>query len=493
MERRNLEYWQMTVEDIIHDLDAKIREYDNLSMLALLQENTLDILLRREFDQIEYIEACSWMEQQLGIKLFLNQSIPISFQILGNNGFYYSSDGEIFQEDIMPLIGQIEKTGRISIIIDDAEGKQTEKKNVIIGRYIYSYKSLQPLGYLLLSLPSVELDKIWSDKDLSDIKILVLNENGTVVYGEAEAGSEQKELYESLTEEAGIFQGQRKGDRKLYIYEKSDYTGWTAVAIVPRSVYHPSIWNISKVFLGAGAIVILLASGGAYFLIKDVYDTKLSNQMNEIARSKAEMKALQTQINPHFLYNTLSAINMYSVLEDTETVQDITDALSSMFRYAVQNPLVPVGIEEELEHVRNYLRIQGYRMGGIPRLEIDIAGTENVVMLRLSLQPIVENIFKHAFTDGVGGEQFIRIHAYRDGENLLVDVEDNGRGPSMEVDHMEYVTDGEQNGRGIGLSNVHKRLKLAYGEGAGLWISGRPGKGMTIQICQPYLVKETEE
>ena len=74
-----------------------------------------------------------------------------------------------------------------------------------------------------------------------------------------------------------------------------------------------------------------------------------------------------------------------------------------------------------------------------------------------------------------------------------MDVTDNGRGPSMDVDDMEYVTDGEQNGRGIGLSNVHRRLKLAFGEAYGLRISGRVGKGMTIRICQPWQVIEKNE
>ena len=206
------------------------------------------------------------------------------------------------------------------------------------------------------------------------------------------------------------------------------------------------------------------------------------------------MKALQTQINPHFLYNTLGAINMYSVMEDTEAVQNITEALSKMFRYAVQNPLVPVKIGEEIEHVENYLKIQGYRQGSMPNLDISIEEAGDAAMLRLCLQPIVENIFKHAFTEGIKPEHFIRIHAFREGDRLLVDVTDNGRGPSMDVEDMEYVTDGEHNGRGIGLSNVHRRLQLAYGNVYGLRISGKVGKGMTIRICQPYqCIKEAGE
>ena len=274
------------------------------------------------------------------------------------------------------------------------------------------------------------------------------------------------------------------------MYEKSEKSGWTSVAVIPREVYQTSIWSLNRAFLIAGTLAVLVASALAYFLIRSVYATQLANQKNETERSKAEMKALQTQINPHFLYNTLGAINMYSVMEDAEAVQNITDALSKMFRYAVQNPLVPVKISEEIEHVRNYLKVQEYRLGMLPKVDISIEEAGQAAMLRLCLQPIVENIFKHAFAEGIRPEHFIRIYAFREGEVLIVDVTDNGRGPSMDVDDMEYVTDGEQNGRGIGLSNVHRRLKLAYGDSYGLRISGRVGKGMTIRICQPYQVRK---
>ena len=262
---------------------------------------------------------------------------------------------------------------------------------------------------------------------------------------------------------------------------------------VPRQIYHNSVWSLNRTFLIVGTAAVLMASALAYFLIQSVYATQLANQKNETERSRAEMKALQTQINPHFLYNTLGAINMYSVMEDAEAVSNITDALSKMFRYAVQNPLVPVRITEEIEHVKNYLKIQQYRQGKMPELEINIEEAEDAAMLRLCLQPIVENIFKHAFADGVKPGHFIRIRAFREGEKLLVDVTDNGRGPSIDVEDMEYVTDGEQNGRGIGLSNVHRRLKLAYGKSYGLRISGRAGKGMTIRLCQPYQISKKVE
>lgn len=486
MQKRNQEYWQMIVQDIIYDMDKAIQEYDNLSMTALLQEELLNILYRQDFDQVEYAQAASWLEQQLTVELFLNNSLISSFQVLGNNGFYYTSDRNIEREKTEELVRSVEKSGRITIFMPAADESGLESSFVTIGRYIYSYKDIKPLGYFLMSIRRTELDRIWSNKDLESLRVLVLDENGDPVYGIPEGSWERKNLFAELTRDADYFQGPREAESRLYIYEKSQYTGWTAVVAVPRQVYHTSVWSLNRTFLIVGAVAILLASVLAYFLIRSVYATQLENQRNETERSRAERKALQTQINPHFLYNTLGAINMYSVMEDVEAVQNITDALSRMFRYAVQNPLVPVGIVQEIEHVKNYLKIQEYRLGNLPRLEISIEEAQEAGMLRLCLQPIVENIFKHAFVEGIRPEHFIRIRAFREKDRLLVDVTDNGRGPSMDVEDMEYVTDGEKNGRGIGLSNVHRRLKLAYGEEYGLRISGKVGKGMTIRVCQPY-------
>ncbi len=490
MQERNLEYWQMIVQDITYDMNKAIGDYDDLSMSALIQEELLGILYQEEIDQVEYASALSWLEHQFTVELFLNNSLVSSFQVLGNNGFYYTSDRRIDREETVALTKNIERSGRITIFMPGADESGLESGFVTIGRYIYSYKDLRPLGYFLMSIKRTELDRIWENKDLDSIRVLVLDEKGSAVYGTKEGDWEAEELYQELTAQNAYFYGPKEAGGRLYVYEKSEKSGWTSVAVIPREVYQTSIWSLNRAFLIAGTLAVLVASALAYFLIRSVYATQLANQKNETERSKAEMKALQTQINPHFLYNTLGAINMYSVMEDAEAVQNITDALSKMFRYAVQNPLVPVKIAEEIEHVRNYLKVQEYRLGMLPKVDISIEEAGQAAMLRLCLQPIVENIFKHAFAEGIRPEHFIRIYAFREGEVLIVDVTDNGRGPSMDVDDMEYVTDGEQNGRGIGLSNVHRRLKLAYGDSYGLRISGRVGKGMTIRICQPYQVRK---
>lgn len=484
IQERNLEYWRLIAQDITHDLDKEIEGYDKLSMSALIQDRLLDILSQEEFDYYEYIEASRWMEDQLRVELYLNESLFSSFQVLGNNGFYYSSDNEISFAEAENMTKEIGKDGRITLFIPYSSDGERRNNCITVARYINSYKNLSPLGYFMIHLKTTHLDDIWEDKELTDIQILVLDREGELIYGKTE-GEKTKDLLPFMEEDSGDFYG--KTDSNLYVYQKSEYTGWIAVLAIPRLLYQEPLWRMAGLFLIAGGITVLLTVALAYLLMHWVYLAELESKKRELEKNRAELKALQTQINPHFLYNTLGAINMYSVCEDSMAIQDITDALSKMFRYAVQSPMEPVKITEEIGHVENYLKIQRYRLGVLPDITIDVEGVKQAWMLRLTLQPIVENIFKHAFSEGILPGHEIKICAREEENCLVVDVSDNGRGPSMDIDPMEFIPDGEKAGRGTGLSNVHRRLQLAYGREYGLVISGKRGEGMTVQIRQPYI------
>ena len=493
LQERNLEYWSLIAQDITYDMDKAISEYDSLSMFVLVQDRLLDILSKDSFDSYEYLEAYSWLRGQFPVDLYLKTSLVSSFQVIGNNGFFYTSDSDITLSAVEQMKQDIKKNGAITVFMPYASSGIKDRNRVTIARYIYSYKDLKPLGYFMIHLKPTELDQIWENKDLTNIRTLILDEEGNAIYGEAEDIGEYAWLKDHMTEKIGNFYGNNDGKKCFYVYQRSDYTGWTSVLEIPESLYREPFVNLIRLFLISGAFAVFLSSLLGFFIIRRIYETELGNQRMELSRNRAELKALQTQINPHFLYNTLGAINMYSVCEDSNAVQEITGALSDMFRYAVQNPMDPVKITDEIAHVKNYLKIQEYRLGTLPRIEINIEGLENVCMLWLTLQPIVENVFKHAFAGGVKPEHKIVIWAQRSGDKLLVDVVDNGRGPSMDVAPMEFVPDGETSGRGIGLSNVHRRLKLAYGEAYGLNISGVKGKGMTIRICQPLIFQNDGE
>ena len=215
-------------------------------------------------------------------------------------------------------------------------------------------------------------------------------------------------------------------------------------------------------------------------------------------KKQAEIKALQNQINPHFLYNTLDCIRGMAIEQGADNIEEMTRALSGMFRYSISRKgKTKALMEEELANVNNYLRIQQYRF----RNKINITETidpaaKKCCVPKLLIQPIVENAVFYGLEPKTG-ERNLNIEAYCTGKKLIVKVEDNGVGISF--DKLRTINDAMcsgvsmgDNGRGtqLGIVNVNERLRLLYGEEFGLRIFSCPKVGTTIEMVLPIIIEE---
>ena len=215
-------------------------------------------------------------------------------------------------------------------------------------------------------------------------------------------------------------------------------------------------------------------------------------------KKQAEIKALQNQINPHFLYNTLDCIRGMAIEQGADNIEEMTRALSGMFRYSISRKgKTKALMEEELANVNNYLRIQQYRF----RNKINITETidpaaKKCCVPKLLIQPIVENAVFYGLEPKTG-ERNLNIEAYCTGQKLIVKVEDNGVG--MSFDKLRTINDAMcsgvsmgDNGRGtqLGIVNVNERLRLLYGEEFGLRIFSCPKVGTTIEMVLPIIIEE---
>lgn len=215
-------------------------------------------------------------------------------------------------------------------------------------------------------------------------------------------------------------------------------------------------------------------------------------------KKRAEIKALQNQINPHFLYNTLDCIRGMAIEQGADNIEEMTRALSGMFRYSISRKgKTKALMEEELANVNNYLRIQQYRF----RNKINITETidpaaKKCCVPKLLIQPIVENAVFYGLEPKTG-ERNLNIEAYCTGKKLIVKVEDNGVG--MSFDKLRTINDAMcsgvsmgDNGRGtqLGIVNVNERLRLLYGEEFGLRIFSCPKVGTTIEMVLPIIIEE---
>lgn len=223
-------------------------------------------------------------------------------------------------------------------------------------------------------------------------------------------------------------------------------------------------------------------------LIRDIYKS-------EILHKDALLKALENQINPHFMYNTLETIKMMAEIKRERDISDALTSLGSLVRYNISKDrdLVPIGLE--LEHVCDYFRLQNLMLND--KLQLDTFMEEGVLKLRtlkLVLQPIIENAILHGF-DSQAGNMKITIRSTLDGETVKLIIMDNGKGIEPErlegiirwINGDSEVPGIELNGNGIGLRNVHKRIQIKFGNDFGLDIDSSVGQWTKITVKIPAI------
>lgn len=236
--------------------------------------------------------------------------------------------------------------------------------------------------------------------------------------------------------------------------------------------------------------------------------TILSKKFNKsmdlnLSKNQSQYLALQNQINPHFLYNTLECIRSEAVIKGVDGVASMTEALATFFRYTISNVDQLVTLEDELANIENYYMIQQYRFGDKLNLSIEYDHEEDLSILelfmpKLILQPIVENSIYHGMERKVG-KGYLRIKIERTVERLIIRISDNGLGIEEETLNQlnkkllknSPVSAGSSARKegGIAIVNVNNRIKLLFGEQYGIHIHSAVNVGTDVEITLPTILK----
>ncbi len=202
----------------------------------------------------------------------------------------------------------------------------------------------------------------------------------------------------------------------------------------------------------------------------------------ELSRRDAELYALQSQINPHFLYNTLSAIASLAIRRGDAQISSLIDHLSSFYRISLNKGMKYILIRNELEITRHYIAVQHMRFGDqfqeVYELDEELYPYKT---LKLILQPFVENAVNHAMGTE-SGVLHIFIRLYRRQDVICFEVEDDG--PGMSEDKVRYL-EADRPEAGFGIRSVDERIRLAYGEDFGVRIKSAQGKGTKVMVTIP--------
>ena len=255
------------------------------------------------------------------------------------------------------------------------------------------------------------------------------------------------------------------------------------------------------VFLAVVCILMqTLIIAGMYFFI--LYPLKTFEEMLAyfLDEEQTELTALQSQINPHFLYNTLESIRGQALMDDNREIAGMVEALSSFFRYSISRKGKLVTLREELANINNYMLIQCYRFNNRFSLEVLIDEEDeeayDFLIPKLIIQPVVENAIYHGLEEKLEGGR-VTIEVIVTDKTLILTISDNGSGiegaalaklnqrihsPSMRV---EEEGGQKQHNTGIALPNIHKRIQLLFGEEYGVNVYSTVGQGTDVEITIP--------
>ena len=231
-------------------------------------------------------------------------------------------------------------------------------------------------------------------------------------------------------------------------------------------------------------------------LIKENYEVKIS-------KNEAEFRALQAQINPHFLYNTLDCINWLALTAKEKSISKAVTHLSRFLRYSLSRDDT-AKIRDEVEHIQIYVEIQNIRFDNCINIHYDIPICFfEYTVPRLTFQPLVENSIIHGFKPQMNGQGKINIwiRCQEEAQKLIIYIEDDGIGISEvklqsvlnEQSWEEIKKGGEMKGSGYGLNNIKERLRLYYGEEYGLEVFNNNGKGACVRLILPLKSRNMEK
>ncbi|CAG7595641.1 hypothetical protein PAESOLCIP111_00049 [Paenibacillus solanacearum] len=228
-------------------------------------------------------------------------------------------------------------------------------------------------------------------------------------------------------------------------------------------------------------------------LIHTVHDLQMKEMHLQLKQRDAIIQALQNQINPHLLYNSLEIIKSIAFIEKVPAIEKMATHLASVYRYSSKMPRPEVPLRDELHVLQNYLEMIRIRFGSKFQSELTVDERYmDLYIIKLSLQPLVENCVKYA-VEPKNGRATIRITAYEEDGDLMIEVADNGNGFSPEALHSlrSHMEQAEQHDgpapeeQSVGIANVHARMILNYGASYGVRIRSQEGKGSTLSLRFP--------
>lgn len=420
-------------------------------------------------------------------------------------------------------------------------------------RLVKELSFFQNIGILVVQIKNWEFESIFRNLKIGDsnqdVSFMLVNDDGMILFdpdGKLDGQDFKSLTNKEITFKKGFqsFKTQYNGEKSiLSMYHLKDYP-WSLVSITSWNTLSREVTVFARWFVGVIFCCFLAAvifniffmnriTGGIAVIVRfmrRVEDGDLTSRVEEKGndeltllakgfndlmdkinglfnrvhleqhrKNQAEMRVLQAQIKPHFLFNTLESINVLAVQNEGRKVSEMVYRLASILRISIQDR-DEITLEEEVTHLRNYLDIQKFRFEDLFDYDIDIPpDLMRCGILKLTLQPLVENSIQHGF-EGIEYKGLLRVEIWEQHGNLILQIEDNGIGMTPnQLSAFQYIANDpvEQDAnvdrdnrmhlerRGLGIRSVADRIRIEYGHRYGIFICSSPGYGTIIQCVIP--------
>lgn len=545
IKNNTLSYVDLFVDQISSNIDSYIGELDRMTKIVSLDSTLCDLLTAPvSSDAADNYNAAQYLQKEM-LKMTTQQPSIRNITYIGVNGAVYSGTSNAIRD--MSEFYKITHADRINeqdpkVYISSAhisdyllvDYMQNNEPVFTLTRFLYTFDK-QPIGTIVLNVTCKDLlDAININPSLleSGPRIVITNRDNLIVADTSEnfnADGLSGETYVNFT----LSDKEQKEDM---LFSKSS-ENLTSTVVIDKSQLFKSTqdFNNSAIFLVI-LLIILIIFLSAYFSFRLVKPLKLlQNAANEcasgnysiripsrsedeigklcssfnfmtdqiqnlldrvyhyqLATKQAQLEALQNQISPHFLHNTLEIIRMKALINKDKEVAVMVQTLAKLFRITLDRTSNIVPLREELEHVETYLTIQNMRFNNRYHFTCIIPEElKDCSIIKLTLQPLVENCITHGFTRTFGDEE-ISIIVTECENNLIIKVTDNGVGITPENlvrIHENLAHSGSSDSGGIhnsiGIVNISDRIRLEYGADYYLHIYPNEPRGTTVELKIP--------
>ncbi|MDU1848085.1 MAG: sensor histidine kinase [Niallia nealsonii] len=498
-----------------------------------------------------YKEKSAFLQEQYTVESFLsnnylnsNQSDILAAFLITNNGNYISTKtpfkGMDFEDSILPF-GEIhDLAGEMPIILPNKTTLTFEKNIpfILVVNELTDFENRESLGSLIFAVDVTFIEKILNDIDKEErANIWLMDEDGYIIYhpdktliGQIDGGLVDYPLVNGsfrTTEYAkeNVLYSMNQSTNKhwilahsipmKYLTERTDivknYTLsiFFILTIVSTIISIFIAWSVTKPIKHLGKVMKEVEDGNLHVTItptnKDevgqlaesfrsmLEQLRILIQKNyeiELQQRNAQIYALQSQINPHFMYNTLETIGAVIEEEDPETAVDMVGILGQMLRYSLSSSENLVPLQTELTHIKNYLRLQKIRFED--RVNYEMVGEDQIPLYyspKFIIQPIIENTFKYGMK--LRKVLIISIAILVEDGKLKIVIKDNG--PRIEEEKLQSIQknlnkqDYFTRESGVGLTNVHARIKMLFSDKYGITIESKQSIGTTVTILLPLI------